>query len=64
MDAIFLMQQLFLEMQGIKIFHHNESMYCNNMYDKLYQVDWKPESPDRFGEIVDLVESIDFLKVG
>lgn len=49
---------------GIKIFHHNGSIYFKKMFDKLYQVDWKPESPDRFGEIADLVESVDSLKVG
>ncbi|KAL8104429.1 hypothetical protein AgCh_028588 [Apium graveolens] len=49
---------------GIKIFHHNGSMHFKKMYDKLYQVDWKPESPDSFGEIADLAESIDSLKVG
>ncbi|KAL8089742.1 hypothetical protein AgCh_039291 [Apium graveolens] len=49
---------------GIKIFHHNGSMYFKKMYDKLYQVDWKPESPESFGEIADLAESIDSLKVG
>lgn len=28
------------------------------------QADWKPESPDRFGEIAELAQSIDSLKVG
>lgn len=27
------------------------------------QVDWKPESPESYPEIVDLVKSIDCLKV-
>ena len=27
------------------------------------QADWKPESPERFAEIVDLIKSIDSLKV-
>ncbi|KAM4105821.1 hypothetical protein ACB094_04G022200 [Castanea mollissima] len=48
---------------GIKIFHHNGSLYFKKMFDKLYQVDWKPESPERFAEIVDLIKSIDSLKV-
>ncbi|KAK7857642.1 eukaryotic translation initiation factor 2a [Quercus suber] len=47
----------------IKIFHHNGSLYFKKMFDKLYQVDWKPESPERFAEIVDLIKSIDSLKV-
>ncbi|RVW34259.1 hypothetical protein CK203_093001 [Vitis vinifera] len=34
------------------------------MFNKLYQADWKPESPDRFGEIAELAQSIDSLKVG
>lgn len=28
------------------------------------QADWKPESPDKFGEIAELAKSIDTLKVG
>ncbi|KAL6343302.1 hypothetical protein AAG906_022377 [Vitis piasezkii] len=49
---------------GIKIFHPNGSLYFKTMFDKLYQADWKPESPDRFGEIAELAQSIDSLKVG
>ncbi|KAF5452564.1 hypothetical protein F2P56_027544 [Juglans regia] len=48
---------------GIKIFHHNGSLYFKKMFDKLYQVDWKPESPDKYPEIVELIKSIDSLKV-
>ncbi|CAK9161660.1 unnamed protein product [Ilex paraguariensis] len=48
---------------GIKIFHHNGLMYFKKMFDKLYQADWKPESPTQFGEIAELVKSIDSLKV-
>ncbi|KAK3002372.1 hypothetical protein RJ639_022533 [Escallonia herrerae] len=48
---------------GIKIFHHNGSLYFKKMFDKLYQVDWKPESPDKFGEIAEVVKSLDSLKV-
>ncbi|KAL6976148.1 hypothetical protein U1Q18_024939, partial [Sarracenia purpurea var. burkii] len=48
---------------GIKIFHHNGLLYFKKMFDKLYQAEWKPESPDRFGDIAELVKSIDSLKV-
>lgn len=48
---------------GIKIFHYNGSLFFKKMFDKLYQVDWKPELPDRFGEITELIKSIDSLKV-
>ena len=29
----------------------------------LLKVEWKPESPDRFGEIAELIKSVDSLKV-
>ncbi|KAL6294013.1 hypothetical protein ACE6H2_002155 [Prunus campanulata] len=48
---------------GIKIFHHNGSLFFKKMFDKLYQADWKPESPDRFGDIAELVKSIGSLNV-
>nr|AKM76406.1 eukaryotic translation initiation factor eIF2A family protein [Hypseocharis bilobata] len=48
---------------GIKIFHYNGSLYFKRMFDKLYQADWKPVSPDMFGEISELIESVDSLKV-
>ncbi|XP_052199904.1 eukaryotic translation initiation factor 2A [Diospyros lotus] len=48
---------------GIKIFHPNGSLYFKKMFDKLYQAEWKPESPDRFGDIAELTKSIDSLKV-
>ncbi|GLT53884.1 hypothetical protein SLA2020_271210 [Shorea laevis] len=48
---------------GIKIFHYNGSLYFKKMFDKLYQADWKPVSPDSYGEIVELIKSIDSLKV-
>lgn len=48
---------------GIKIFHHNGSLYYKKMYDKLYQVDWKPESADKFGDIAELVKSVGSLKI-
>ncbi|XP_057477770.1 uncharacterized protein LOC130765376 [Actinidia eriantha] len=49
---------------GIKIFHHNGSLYFKKMFDKLYQVEWKPESPERFGDIAELVKCVDSLKIG
>ncbi|XP_021751808.1 eukaryotic translation initiation factor 2A-like [Chenopodium quinoa] len=48
---------------GIKIFHHNGSLYFKKMFDKLFQADWKPESADRFGDISELVKSIGSLKI-
>nr|AKM76409.1 eukaryotic translation initiation factor eIF2A family protein [Melianthus villosus] len=48
---------------GIKIFHYNGSLYFKKMLDKLYQVEWKPESADRFAEISELIKSVNSLKV-
>ncbi|CAL1365904.1 unnamed protein product [Linum trigynum] len=48
---------------GIKIFHYNGSRFFKRMYDKLYQADWRPESPDKFPEIVDLVKTVDSLAI-
>ncbi|KAA8527250.1 hypothetical protein F0562_034653 [Nyssa sinensis] len=48
---------------GIKIFHPNGLLYFKKMFDKLYQVEWKPESPDNFGEIPELVKSLQSVKV-
>ncbi|XP_021845547.1 uncharacterized protein [Spinacia oleracea] len=48
---------------GIKIFHHNGSLYYKKMFDKLFQADWKPESADRFGDIAELVKSVGSLKI-
>lgn len=48
---------------GIKIFHHNGSLFFKRMFDKLFQVDWKPESPDKFGDITEILKSIDSLKL-
>ncbi|WRX11458.1 Translation initiation factor [Theobroma cacao] len=47
----------------IKIFHHNGSLFFKKMFDKLFQADWKPESPDKFGEIAELIKSVDSMKV-
>lgn len=48
---------------GIKIFHYNGTLYFKKMFDKLFQADWKPESPDKFGEIDLLVKSVESLNV-
>ncbi|KAJ0977109.1 hypothetical protein J5N97_012583 [Dioscorea zingiberensis] len=48
---------------GIKIFHHNGSLYFKKMFDKLYQADWKPEAPEKFGDITDLTKSISAVKI-
>ncbi|PIA61085.1 hypothetical protein AQUCO_00300538v1 [Aquilegia coerulea] len=48
---------------GVKIFNHNGSLYFKKMYDKLYQAEWKPEAPERFCDIAELVQSIGSLKV-
>ncbi|XVF65791.1 hypothetical protein PTKIN_Ptkin09bG0278700 [Pterospermum kingtungense] len=47
----------------IKIFHYNGSLFFKKMFDKLFQADWKPESPDKFGEIAELIKSVDSMKV-
>ncbi|MCI15035.1 eukaryotic translation initiation factor 2A-like, partial [Trifolium medium] len=33
------------------------------MFDKLYQADWKPESPSNFGDITELIKSLDSVKL-
>ncbi|XP_057957259.1 uncharacterized protein LOC131150518 isoform X2 [Malania oleifera] len=48
---------------GIRIFLYDGSLYFKKMFDKLYQVEWKPVSADKFGEIADLVKSVDSLKI-
>ncbi|KAG0486880.1 hypothetical protein HPP92_008975 [Vanilla planifolia] len=48
---------------GIKIFHYNGSLYFNKMFDKLYQADWKPEAPENFGDILDLVKSVSTINI-
>nr|AKM76417.1 eukaryotic translation initiation factor eIF2A family protein [Pelargonium incrassatum] len=48
---------------GIKIFLYNGSLYFKKMFEKLYQAEWKPVSADRFGEIAELIKSVDSLKV-
>ncbi|XP_073130726.1 eukaryotic translation initiation factor 2A isoform X1 [Henckelia pumila] len=48
---------------GIKIFHHNGSLYFKRMFDKLFQAEWKPESPDKFGDIAETLKALDSLKM-
>ncbi|XP_010540051.1 PREDICTED: eukaryotic translation initiation factor 2A [Tarenaya hassleriana] len=48
---------------GIKIFNYDGTIHFKKMFDKLYQADWKPESPEKFGEISQLVKSVESLKV-
>ncbi|XP_044466765.1 eukaryotic translation initiation factor 2A [Mangifera indica] len=48
---------------GIKIFHYDGSLYFKKKFEKLFQAEWKPESPDRFGDIAELIKSISTLKV-
>ncbi|KAH6833464.1 Eukaryotic translation initiation factor eIF2A family protein [Perilla frutescens var. hirtella] len=48
---------------GIKIFHHNGSLFFKRMFDKLFQVEWKPESPDKFGDIAEVLKFVDSLKL-
>ncbi|KAL2344875.1 hypothetical protein Fmac_006160 [Flemingia macrophylla] len=48
---------------GIKIFHYNGLLYFKKMFDKLYQADWKPESPDKFGDIAELVKSLNLVQL-
>lgn len=48
---------------GIKIFHYNGSLYFKKMFNKLYQADWKPEAPERFGDIAELAKSISTVNI-
>nr|XP_009758481.1 PREDICTED: eukaryotic translation initiation factor 2A-like isoform X3 [Nicotiana sylvestris] len=48
---------------GVKIFHHNGSLYFKKMFDRLYKVDWKPESVEKFGDIEDLVKAVGSVKI-
>lgn len=48
---------------GIKIFHVNGSLCFQKMFDKLYQAEWKPVAPEKFGDIADLIKLIDTLKI-
>lgn len=48
---------------GIKVFHHNGSLYFKKMFDRLYQVDWKPVSVEKFGGIEELVKAVSSVKI-
>ncbi|KAK7319815.1 hypothetical protein RJT34_04543 [Clitoria ternatea] len=48
---------------GIKIFHYNGLLYFKKMFDKLYQADWKPESPTKFGDISELIGSLNLVQL-
>ncbi|CAN6273399.1 unnamed protein product [Urochloa humidicola] len=48
---------------GIKIFDHNGSLQFKKMFEKLYQADWRPEAPERFGDITDLATSLSSLNI-
>ncbi|CAN6852522.1 unnamed protein product [Brassica oleracea] len=47
----------------IKIFNYDRKRYFKKMFERLYQAEWKPEFPDRFSEISELVKSVDSLKL-
>ncbi|KAF7084815.1 hypothetical protein CFC21_088344 [Triticum aestivum] len=47
----------------IKIFDHTGSLQFIKEFEKLYQVDWKPESPERFGDIAELTISLNGIKI-
>ncbi|XP_078427929.1 eukaryotic translation initiation factor eIF2A family protein [Wolffia australiana] len=48
---------------GIKIFSANGTLYFSKMFDRLYQVDWKPEDPEKFSDISDVAQSLGTLKI-
>ncbi|XP_054809390.1 eukaryotic translation initiation factor 2A isoform X1 [Prosopis cineraria] len=48
---------------GIKIFNHDGSLYFEKKFDKLFQADWKPESPNKFGDITELIKSLGTVKI-
>ncbi|KAL0700634.1 hypothetical protein Bca4012_056756 [Brassica carinata] len=48
---------------GIKIFNYDGKRYFKKMFERLYQVEWKPESPDSFDEISELLKSVESLKL-
>ncbi|KAG4156659.1 hypothetical protein ERO13_D02G010200v2 [Gossypium hirsutum] len=47
----------------VKIFNYNGSLLFKKMFNKLFQADWKPESPDKFGEIAELIKSVGSVKI-
>ncbi|ESQ27869.1 hypothetical protein EUTSA_v10018413mg [Eutrema salsugineum] len=48
---------------GLKIFNYDGKRYFKKNFERLYQAEWKPESPDRFGEISELIKSVESLKL-
>uniref|UniRef100_A0A7N0UN35 Eukaryotic translation initiation factor 2A n=1 Tax=Kalanchoe fedtschenkoi TaxID=63787 RepID=A0A7N0UN35_KALFE len=48
---------------GIKIFLHDGSLYFKKMFDKLFQAEWKPHSPDKFGEISNLEQALGSITI-
>ncbi|KAF2594792.1 hypothetical protein F2Q70_00044639 [Brassica cretica] len=51
------------QIEWIKIFNYDGKRYFKKMFERLYQVEWKPESPDRFDEISELLKSVESLKL-
>ncbi|KAH0897767.1 hypothetical protein HID58_047335 [Brassica napus] len=52
-----------LHLKLIKIFNYDRKPYFKKMFERLYQAEWKPEFPDRFSEISELVKAVDSLKL-
>ncbi|PKA56261.1 Eukaryotic translation initiation factor 3 subunit B [Apostasia shenzhenica] len=48
---------------GIKIFNYNGSLYFKKMFDKLFQAEWKPEAPETYNDLADLVKSVAAIKI-
>ncbi|CAN1250719.1 Eukaryotic translation initiation factor 2A [Linum perenne] len=48
---------------GLKIFHYNGSVFFKKKFDKLYQAEWRPESPDKYPELVDIIKSVASLSI-
>ncbi|KAI3973350.1 hypothetical protein MKX01_020725 [Papaver californicum] len=55
--------ELSVSSEWIKIFHPNGSLLFNKMFVKLYQADWKPEAPEKFGDVPELAQAIGSLKI-
>jgi len=43
---------------GIKIFSYNGSLYFKKMFDKLYQVEWRPAESTTYDDLPELVEQV------
>ncbi|XP_028758633.1 eukaryotic translation initiation factor 2A-like [Neltuma alba] len=48
---------------GVKVFNYDGSLYFEKKFDKLFQADWKPESPNKFGDIAELIKSLGTVKI-